>query len=319
MARPVHRRPHERPAGVSAIVTVPPHATFLDEVASHPIVTGLRLNTVMPIKGSRLDTLRRLAALGPALWVDLKGRQLRVTHAAVPPFTEVRVSHPVRAKTPCDAFFSDGREHARILEIDGDRLILEDSPRRVVGPGESINIIDPTLEIDGTLTATDRDYLAAMREIGLTRVMLSFVERTEDVEEVAALLPGAEIALKIESLRGLELVRRHGQRLGRLMCARGDLYVEVLRPHAILAATREIRDLDPDAIVASRIFPSLARGPVPDCSDLGDVGFLLSIGYRTFMLGDEVCQRRESVLAALELLWAVASDWARTTSERGRT
>lgn len=299
------------PAGVSAIVTVPPHATFLDEVAAHPIVSGLRLNTVMPIKGARTDALRRLAALGPPLWVDLKGRQLRVTHAAVPPFTEVRVSHTIRVRTPCDAFFSDGREHARILEVDGDRLILEDSPRRVVGPGESVNVIDPTLEIDGTLTATDRDYLAAMKEIGLSRVMLSFVERTDDVEEVATLLPGATIALKIESARGIELARRHGARLGRLVCARGDLYVEVLRPHAIVRATRELLDLDPDAIVASRIFPSLSRGPVPDCPDVNDVGFLLAIGYRTFMLGDEVCQRRDSVLAALELLWSLASDWGR--------
>jgi pyruvate kinase len=293
---------------VSAIVTVPPHATFLEEVAAHPIVGGLRLNTVMPVKGPLGETLERLAALGPPLWVDLKGRQLRVTAAALPPFTEVRVSHPVRVPVPADAFFSDGREYARVVAVDGDRLILEESPHRMVGPGESVNIVHPELEIEGTLTDTDRAYLAAMRETGQTRVMLSFVESPEDVDEVRSLLPGAEPVLKIESRRGLELARREGARHGRLMAARGDLYVEVLEPHRIVGALRDIVRADPEAIVASRLCCSLSRDPVPDSADVSDVAFLVSLGYRTFMLGDDVCQRRDTVLAALNLLGAVAGE-----------
>jgi pyruvate kinase len=295
---------------VSAIVTVPPYAPFLEDVAAHPLVRGLRLNTVMPIKGPLRETLERLAGLGPPLWVDLKGRQLRVVGAAMPPFTEVRVSHTVRVPVPADAFFSDGREYARIAAVDGDRLILEESPRRLVGPGESVNIIHPDLEIEGTLTDTDRDYLAAMREIGLTRVMLSFVERREDVEEVRDLLPGAEVILKIESRRGLEYARRSGNAHGRLMAARGDLYVEVVNPHRIVGALRDLVVVDPDAIVASRLFCSLARDPVPDSSDVSDAAFLMQLGYRTFMLGDEVCLRRDTVLAALNLLEAIAGEMA---------
>lgn len=293
---------------VDAIVTVPPHATFLEEVAAHPLVVGLRLNTVMPVKGELTATLERLSALGPPLWVDLKGRQLRVVEAALPPFTEVRVSHPVRVPVPADAFFSDGREYARVVAVDGDRLILEESPRRLVGPGESINIVHPKFEIDGTLTRTDRAYLAAMDQVGLRRVMLSFVERPEDVDEVRSILPDAEIALKIESRRGLELVRERGASLGRLVAARGDLYVEVVQPHRVLGAVRDVVAADPTAIVASRLFGSVARDPVPDCADLSDAAFLMQLGYRTFMLGDDVCQRRESVLAALNLLAAVAKE-----------
>jgi pyruvate kinase len=293
---------------VRAIVTIPPYATFLDEVAAHPIVCGLRLNTVMPVKGPLRETLERLAAPGQPLWVDLKGRQLRVVGAAMPPFTEVRVSHPVRVPVPADAFFSDGREYARVVEVDGDRLILEDSPRRLVGPGESVNIVHPALEIDGTLTETDRAYLAAMRDAGLARVMISFVERPADVDEVRELLPGAEPVLKIESRRGLEFAREHGARQGRLMAARGDLYVEVVEPHRIVSALRDVVAADPEAIVASRLFGSLARDPVPDAADVSDAAFLMSLGYRTFMLGDEVCLKRDTVLAALNLLGAVAGE-----------
>lgn len=294
---------------IQAIVTAPPYAPFLEEVARHPLVCGLRLNTIMPLKEGPAEALARLSGLGQPLWVDLKGRQLRVVGAAIPPYTEVRVSHRLRVPTPVDAFFSDGDEHVRIAAVDGDRLILEDGPRRLIGPGESVNIVHPALEIEGTLTEADRAYLAAMRDAGLTQVMLSYVERPADVEEVRALLPGAEVLLKIESQRGLAFARRHGATHGRLMAARGDLYVEVLRPHRIVSALREIIAADPIAVVASRLFDSLARYPVPESADIGDVAFLLSLGYRTFMLGDQVCLRRDAVLEALNLLEAVAGEF----------
>ncbi len=294
---------------VQAIVTAPPYAPYLAEVAQHPLVSGLRLNTVMPLREGLAEALERLGDLGQPLWVDLKGRQLRVVGAAIPPYTEVRLSHPIRVRTPVDAFFSDGNERVRVAAVDGDRLILEDGPRRLVGPGESVNIVHPTLRVEGTLTETDRAYLAAMREVNLKRVMLSYVESTADVDEVRALLPGAEVILKIETQKGVAYARRKKAAHGRLMAARGDLYVEVLRPHRVVSALRDIIRADPQAIVASRLFESLAHVPVPVSADIGDVAFLLALGYRTFMFGDHVCLRRDTVLEALNLLEAVAGEF----------
>jgi pyruvate kinase len=303
-------------AALAAIVTVPPYAPFVGEVAKHPLVRGLRLNTVMPLKGppggidEKLAVLERLGGFDVPLWVDLKGRQLRVVGAAIPPFTEVRLSHRIRLPTPADAFFGDGREHARVIAAEGDRLILEDGPRRLVGPGESVNIVHDGLEVEGTLTPTDLGYLEAMRKLGLGHVLLSFVERPEDAAEVREHLPGAEVGLKVESRRGLEFARRHGAAHGRLVAARGDLYVEVGRPHAVIGAVRAVIAADPEAMVGSRLFPSLARHPVPEATDLGDAAFLVALGYRTFVLGDEVCLRRDSAIAALNLLEAVGREMA---------
>ncbi|MCB0197075.1 MAG: hypothetical protein KDJ65_34320 [Anaerolineae bacterium] len=293
---------------IQAIVTVPPYADFLDDVAAHPLVCGFRLNTVMPLRGGPQEALQRLTGYGLPLWVDLKGRQLRVVGAAIPPFTEVRLSHPIRVDTPVDAFFADGTECVRVAAVDGDRLILADGPRRLIGPGESVNIVHPSLRIDGTLTETDRAYLAAMRELNLTKVMLSYTEQPDDAQEVKDLLPKAEVMLKIETQRGLAFARRHKSSHGRLVAARGDLYVEVLQPHKITTALREVISVDPQAVVASRIFDSLAFHPVPASADIGDVAFLLSLGYRTFMLGDALCLRRDSVLEALNLLEAMAGE-----------
>ena len=295
---------------VRAIVTVPPHASFVNQVARHPLVAGLRLNTVMPIKGSLEDALARLvaASAGKPLWIDLKSRQLRVAEAAIPPFTAVRLTQRISVKTPCLAYFSDGKERAEVLAVDGDRLILADGPRRFVGPGESVNIPEASLAVEGLLTAQDEAYVRAARKLGLHDYMLSFVEGPEDLEALRRLDPEARIVSKIESKKGLAAVREHPRGLGRLMAARGDLYVEVGRPHRILGALREIAEADPDAIVASRLFPSLARGLEPEAQDLTDAAFLIGLGYRTLMLGDEVSLRRDSAISALNLLEAVAEE-----------
>ncbi|MFZ0548767.1 MAG: pyruvate kinase [Candidatus Promineifilaceae bacterium] len=294
---------------IQAIVTAPPYASFLEEVAHHRIVSGLRLNTVMPLKEEKVDALKRLQSYGRPVWVDLKGRQLRVIGAAIPPYTEVILSHPIEVETPTDAFFSDGNELVRIAAVDGNRLILEDGPRRLIGPGESVNIPHPSLKILGTLTDTDRDYLAAMKSIGMNKVMLSYVESPEDVAEIQSLLPGAEVVLKIETLPGLAFSRKYGTEHGRLMAARGDLFVEVIRPHKVISALSTIIKADPEAMVASRLFDSLAYQPIPESADIGDVAFLLSLGYRTFMFGDRICFQRDSIMEGLNLLAAVAREF----------
>jgi pyruvate kinase len=293
---------------ITAIVTIPPYAPYIGEIAAHPIVSGLRLNTVMPLKEDHATLLKRLNGFGKPVWVDLKGRQLRVAGAAIPPYTEVQLSHRITLDTPATAFFSDGREHSEVIGVNGDRIMLADGPRRLIGPGESVNIPHPSLRIEGTLTGTDCAYLDAMRVLGLRHVMLSFVESPEDAAEVKALLPDVELVQKIESQRGLRHARLTGATHGKLMAARGDLYVEVGQPHRVARAVREIVQADPGAIVASRLFESLAHSAVPNSADIGDAAYLLEIGYRTFMLGDAICFDRDSVIEALNLLSALARD-----------
>ncbi len=295
---------------IDVFITIPPYASFLNEAVDHPLVSGLRLNTVMPLKDGPREALQRLSAAGKPLWVDLKGRQLRVVGAAIPPFTEIRVSHPLFVETPAEVFFSDGSERGRIVAVDGDRLILEDGPRRLIGPGESVNIPHPSLRIDGTLTGNDRIYLEAMAEIGLNRVMLSYVEKPEDPAEVGSLLPNAEVLLKIETRRGLAFARKFRNTLGNLVAARGDLFVEVPRPHLMPGVLEEIVRADPRAVVASRIFDSMAVHPVPSSAEINDVAYLFRLGYRRFMLGDAVCLQRDSLIETLNLLAAMVQRYA---------
>ncbi|MEK6964420.1 MAG: pyruvate kinase [Nanoarchaeota archaeon] len=291
----------------SVIVTVPPYAPFLKEVARHPVVSGLRLNTVMPVKEPLDVLLKRLKeeAKEKEVWIDLKGRQLRTVGYWTPPFTEVRLNHRIKVNTPVEAYFGNGREHVTLVGIDGNRLLFLEGPKRVVGPGESLNIRDPSLEIEGYLTKKDFQYIEAGITAGVHTYMLSFVESVSDSEALRKLDPAAVIAEKIESKKGLEYVASEYDGKNRLMAARGDLYAEVDMPHDILAAMDLMIKKDPNVIAASRVCSSLAESLEPSCSDISDVAYLIRTGYKTLMLGDEVCLRRDSVISALNLIEAI--------------
>jgi pyruvate kinase len=137
--------------------------------------------------------------------------------------------------------------------------------------------------------------------------MLSFVESDADVAELRRLDSKAEIVAKIESVKGLDYCRNRREK-ARLMAARGDLYIEVRRPHHIVKALQDIIAADADAIAASRVLDSMAESPEPSCADITDVACLRMLGYKTMMLGDEVCLQRDSVVGALNLLEAMERD-----------
>ena len=292
-----------------AIATIPPHADFIDEVLAHPAVSGIRLNTVMPIKGSLEDMLKKLddkaKFRGKDLWVDLKCRQLRIKNYGVPPFTSIDLTHNISVNTPTKAYFCDGKESATVLEVDGNRLIMQEGPRKVVGPGESVNIPDPTLKVEGYFTDTDKKYINAGNKVGLRHYMLSFVEGQNDIDLFKKYCPDAEVAAKIESRKGINYVGEW-KKDSRLMAARGDLFVELKMPHYVVMAVEGIVKTDPDAIAASRIFNSLTYSLEPSCEDIGDVDNLMRMGYKTLMLGDDICMHRDSLLSGLNLLEVMA-------------
>ncbi len=307
----------------TAIATMPPYAPYLDEVINHPVVSGIRLNTVMPLKESYEEALKRLnnkiQEQGKDLWIDLKCRQLRVKEFGVPPYTAITLSHNIDVYTPCKAYFSSRNEVATILQVDGNKLIMQEGPRRVLGPGESVTITHPTLKIEGYLTDTDKRYIEAANKVGLNKYMLSFVEQNSDFTELRNYVSNAEIVAKIESPKGLQFVKKEfgkdfsdlkfknkGIKKDRLMAARGDLYMELHYPHEIVQGLELILNKDEDAIVASRLLESLTSNPEPSCEDIGDVDNLLRMGYKTFMFGDEVCLSRNILVSALNVFSLMA-------------
>jgi len=354
---------------MQVIGTIPPYASYLAQVMGRPNISGARLNTMMPIRESIGEMLERILKIcnGKDFWLDLKCRQLRTTYGhffkppetpptafqidgktyicdpsnprahgelVTPPWAMLGLSHPIKldlSKGPVKCFMQDGYDSALIAEVsaDGKSLIMLNGPKRVCGGGESINILDPSLEILGNLTENDVNYIKIAKELGIHTYMLSYVEQDSDITDVLDLDPDAKMVAKIESMKGLNWVNTNYSKYKdrvRLMAARGDLYVEVgvNRPDRILRALRLIIRSDPTAIVASRILTSLRDKPRPTCPDITDIDSMLGMGYRHFMVGDDICFDEDSLMLGLDILRAIGEDFyadnprAKATSEPKR-
>jgi len=306
------------------ILTVPAYAIF-GKIAESPVVESVRLNTTLPVKIPLEDVLANIKeqAEPKDVWIDLKCRQLRITGYNVQIFNDgeihyIDLSHKIQVDTPTKMWIDDGNFIGNITGIlNGNRLVVPSSVERKKGlplanqgeigirPSMSINILDPSLKIDGYLTDKDKEYIEAAKKTGLHNYMLSYVEQKSDITDVLKLDPDAKIVAKIESKKGLGFVRKIYPKYKdkvNLMAARGDLYVELDKPDLIIDSCEEIINADPQAMFASRLLESVKDvDKIPKCQDLFDVYCGMKMGYKRFLLGDDICSNRISVQSAIGL------------------
>ncbi|MBU1180362.1 hypothetical protein KJ885_05440 [Patescibacteria group bacterium] len=275
---------------------------LMEKIISHPFVGGVRYNTGAKSPFSPKETLERVLALtteyGKKLWVDLKGRQLRITHWAVPRSGEIRLNHKVEFEPPARVYFR-GDEYSELKFVRDNVIYVDPQPRHAVGEGQAINIIGDNVSVVGYSTEQDLEYIAAACELGIFNFMLSFVESVDDAVEVWEAIKKSEgdcedceLVLKIESQKGLELIRKTELiplRTCRLMAARDDLLINLDDDWNLLDdAQRLLISRDPNAILASRIFSGLEKNGMATLEDAVDLWRAQEMGYRHFMLSDGI-------------------------------
>ena len=183
----------------------------------------------------------------------------------------------------------------------------------------------------------------------ISKFYLSYVWDQRHVDEFRELIGSAELRLKIENQSGLDWVasKWRPQADTSLIAARGDLYVELEYPHQVLDACKLIISKDPGATVGSRMLLSvvppkpktveflqyverktggscksqfydlaedfsakiLNDANVPRCADLSDLAWLHDIGYRSFLLCDELCLERKWLGPCVNIFDAFRSDY----------
>ena len=303
---------------IDLMVTLWPSFPHFPHFANDPRLSGIRLNSAM-MSNPELET--ELATIGAAgstnpLWFDIKGRQMRVLEVHPDPHNlDITLNHPISAKTPTVVLFKAGADRAVLARIEdsGRRLIFDGGPRYKVKPGESLHIRDPSLVVHGPLFVdAELAKIEKVKEAGLNRWFLSYVEEQDDVDQFLELVGhDAEVMLKIESKRGLQFVANSFRKEPNLtlVAARGDLYVEIDRPHQIAEALRLIIDRDPEALVGSRIMLSTIFDAVPSCADFLDIAWLIDAGYRRMMLCDELCLKEDLLARAVNAFDAFRSDY----------
>lgn len=274
---------------------------------SHPLITGTRFNVGARSPYSPLKTLELiLAAVGPKeFWLDLKGRQLRITKWAVPTYGDIEINHEIELDYPAEVIFRDGQVSS-IKKVIGKKLYVEPDPPVAIGAGQAINIWSSNLIIKGYFTEEDLLYIEAAKTLGIHNYMLSFVEEESDIIEMIKLDPQCKIVAKIESPKGLQFVRdifpQFKDRVN-LMAARDDLFINIgSNKFAILKALQNLIAADPETILASRLLTSLQSNSVVSLSDLSDLHLMSSWGYHNYMFSDGLCFKREPLLNALSVM-----------------
>lgn len=259
-------------------------------------LAGIRLNSAM-MAGAELDSeLATIKSHKVPLWFDIKGRQLRVREAIESAdHLELIVNHPITVDLPVMVLFKAGNDGALLKEIHkgGTHLIFEKGPRYRVKPGESLHIRHKSLIVhEPVFLDYEVDKIQKVIKAGFTNFYLSYVEQQTEIDQLRELIgPDAQLILKIENQKGLDFALNKWVKTPNthLMAARGDLFVELERPHEILSAVKGIIKKDREAFVGSRILLSVIHSPVPECDDFSDLAWLYDIGYRNFLLCDELC------------------------------
>ena len=276
-------------------------------------VDGVRLNSAMitlPELDRELEVLANRQPRAPVFY-DVKGRQMRILKVeTVDGNLVLTINHPIEVKTPTVVLFKAGADVAMLDRIEetaeGQRLIFDGGPHYKLVPGESLHIRDQSFKnlSKNVFTELERQKIQKVKAAGINRWFLSYVENQYDVDLFQEMVgKDAEIWLKIESLEGLKYVQSSFKKKDNLVlvAARGDLFVEVDKPHHILQALRLIIDKDPEACAGSRILLSVVQDPVPSCSDLSEIAWLHDIGYRRMMLCDELCLKENLLGTAISV------------------
>lgn len=298
-------------------VTLWPSFDHFGRFANDPRLVGIRLNSAMVNTTEVAQELEKARAIGGSvpLYFDVKSRQMRIESAEWFPPTqasrgrlEITLNHPINVNCPTPVLFKAGEDMAMLDQIEdsGKRLIFYNPPKYSLKEGESICIRNKSLSVNGEIfTDKELQKIDTVKRYGFNKYFLSYVESQRDVDKFREIVGrDAEIQLKIESQKGLDFVAREYKKQDNtcLVAARGDLYVEVERPHDILAAMKLIVSKDSQALAASRLMLSVVGGPVPSCADFSELAWLYDIGYRRMMLCDEICLRENLLGTAVTAL-----------------
>lgn len=262
----------------------------LNQMLSCPNISEVRFNSGVNELLSAREIVEKLKMLQEwykkKIWIDLKGRQLRITSWADPSYEAVELNHEIEIEYPAKIMFR-GSNEANIMHTLRNKIVLDRPPERAVGKGQSVNILAKSLMIKGYLTEHDKELIRESAVYGLNNYMASFVENIDDILEIFKINPNANVVAKIESVKGLEFALQFGNQFN-LMAARDDLFIETGQNISMLKHMKDIIRNNPSAICASKIFSSLNSESTIRLTDYEDLELMYSYGYRTFMLGDDI-------------------------------
>jgi pyruvate kinase len=281
---------------------------------------------------------RREAA---AVLLDLQGPRIRVGSLKAPirlepgqrvVFAPENVARSGEIPTTYDDLAKDVRVGARILLDDGllsleVRGVRDERVEAVVHYGgdlkanKGMNL--PGIEVSApALTEKDMEDVRQAVALGVDYIALSFVRRSEDMEQLRALVPrGVKLIAKIEKDTALKNLCGILDSSDAIMVARGDLGVELPFEEVPLIQKKIIRESSlhgKPVITATQMLESMVHAPRPTRAETSDVANAILDGTDAVMLSAETAVG-EYPLEAVQAMDRIAREMESQRQSRGPT
>src|SRR3989344_4381077 len=293
-----------------------------EKILSHEFIYGARYNTGGASPFEPEEILSRLKPIadrcGKRLYVDLEGRQVRIAHWTPFSAESVVMNRDFEIELPGQIYFRGLGWFPIVNVLPEERRIFFSAPsgssKYYLGESQSTHIVAKEFKVKGYLNGKDKEYISAAIANDLSSFMLSFVESMNDLLDFGFVYgvgaPNPELVIKIESIEGVNFVKKLPRSFTKkvtLMAARDDLFLaHINRRPDFLGALSLIIQRDHKAILASKIMSGLESGYEISLGDIADTALMSKMGYRNFMLSDELSKKFD--LAMREWAWLKPAD-----------
>jgi pyruvate kinase len=323
----------ETPAAMAELLDAGVNVVRINASHGTPEVRARWIEQLRDVTADRRDAVAILLDLqGPRIRVGTLDQPLRLEPGSTVTFAPEEEAAPGEIPTTYGGLAADVRLGARILLDDG-LLALEVSGIRdrrvdaVVHYGgelrshKGMNL--PGIEVSApALTEKDLEDVAHAAALGVDYVALSFVRRSEDIEQLRALVPrGTRLIAKIEKDTALRNLCGILDVSDAIMVARGDLGVELPFEEVPLMQKQIIREAGlhgKPVITATQMLESMIHAPRPTRAEASDVANAILDGTDAVMLSAETAVG-EFPLEAVRAMDRIAREMELQRQARGVT
>jgi pyruvate kinase len=323
----------ETPAAMDELLDAGVNVVRINASHGTPEIRARWIAQLRDVTADRRDAVAILLDLqGPRIRVGTLDQPLRLEPGSTVTFAPEEEAAPGEIPTTYGGLAADVRLGARILLDDG-LLALEVSGIRdrrvdaVVHYGgelrshKGMNL--PGIEVSApALTEKDLEDVAHAAALGVDYVALSFVRRSEDIEQLRALVPrGTRLIAKIEKDTALRNLCGILDVSDAIMVARGDLGVELPFEEVPLMQKQIIREAGlhgKPVITATQMLESMIHAPRPTRAEASDVANAILDGTDAVMLSAETAVG-EFPLEAVRAMDRIAREMELQRQARGVT
>ncbi len=197
-------------------------------------------------------------------------------------------------------FLSNGAIELETVGIKGSHIQARVLRGGTLFSHKAVNVPYTRLTTKG-LTEKDKKDIAAVAEIGVEYIAVSFVQSAQDIQEARDLIPqGVKVIAKIERKQALEHIDDIIRASDGVMVARGDLGAEIPLETVPLVQKDIIRHAnwhEKPAIVATQMLLSMVGASHPTRAEVSDVVNAILDGADAVMLSDETASGKYPVEA----------------------